>query len=83
MLQDAVLAQTDTTPGTLDFMGSGGRGGGGGSSKSARDTSVQDAREYLALFDDATRKVEDFQSTWDSIKGDTDNSAFWKCRRAS
>ena len=76
MLQDAVLAQTDTTPGTLDFMGSGGRGGGGGSSKSARDTSVQDAREYLALFDDATRKVEDFQSTWDSIKGDTDNSLF-------
>ncbi|WP_443683306.1 phage tail tape measure protein [Phascolarctobacterium faecium] len=68
--------QSDTTPGTLDFGGSGGRGGGGGSSKVARDTSVQDAREYLALFDDATQKAENFKSTWDSIKGDSDNSLF-------
>lgn len=68
--------QRDTTPGTLNFGGSGGRGGGGGSSKTPRDTSVQDAREYLALFDDATQKAENFKSTWDSIKGDSDNSLF-------
>ena len=68
--------QRDTTPGTLNFGGSGGRGGGGGSSKTPLDTSVQDAREYLALFDDATQKAENFKSTWDSIKGDSDNSLF-------
>lgn len=61
--------QRDTTPGTLNF-------GGGGSSKTPRDTSVRDAREYLALFDDATQKAENFKSTWDSIKGDSDNSLF-------
>lgn len=37
---------------------------------------MQDAREYLALFDDATQKAENFKSTWDSIKGDSDNSLF-------
>lgn len=77
-LLKAAAGQTDTTPGTLDFGGSGGGGGGGGSAKAARDTSVQDAREYLALFDDATQKAEGFKSTWDSIKGDNDNSLFGK-----
>lgn len=70
MLNDAVKGLVDTTPGTLNF------GGGGGGGGAAKDTSVQDAREYLALFDDATKKAEDFKSTWDSIKGDKDNSLF-------
>ena len=78
MLNDAVKAgKGDTLPGTLAFGGGGGKGSGGkGSGGAAKDTSVQDAREYLALFDDATKKAEDFQSTWDSIKGDKDNSLF-------
>lgn len=73
-LLKATGGDKDTTPGTLDFGGSGRGSGGGGSA--ARDTSVQDAREYLALFDDATQKAESFKSTWDSIKGDNDNSLF-------
>lgn len=73
MLNDAVKAgKGDTLPGTLAFGGGGGKGSGG----AVKDTSVQDAREYLALFDDATKKAEDFKSTWDSIKGDKDNSLF-------
>lgn len=74
MLNDAVKGRVDTTPGTLNFGGTGGKSSGGG--RAAKDTSVQDAREYLALFDDATKKAEDFKSTWDSIKGDKDNSLF-------
>lgn len=70
-------ATMDITPGTVDFGGAGGKGGGkGGGGGAARDTSVQDAREYLALFDDATQKAENFKNTWDSIKGDNDNSLF-------
>lgn len=79
MLNDAVKGLVDTTPGTLNFGGGGGKsgsGGGGGGGGAAKDTSVQDAREYLALFDDATKKAEDFKSTWDRIKGDKDNSLF-------
>lgn len=74
MLNDAVKGRVDTTPGTLNFGGGGGKSSSGGGA--AKDTSVQDAREYLALFDDATKKAEDFKSTWDSIKGDKDNSLF-------
>lgn len=77
MLEAAVKAKkraTDTTPGTLNFGGTGGKSSGGGGA--AKDTSVQDAREYLALFDDATKKAEDFKTTWDNIKGDKDNSLF-------
>lgn len=70
-------ATMDITPGTVDFGGAGGKGGGkGGGGGADRDTSVQDAREYLALFDDATQKAENFKNTWDSIKGDNDNSLF-------
>lgn len=81
MLNDAVKGRVDTTPGTLNFGGDGGKsssggGKGSGGGGAAKDTSVQDAREYLALFDDATKKAEDFKSTWDSIKGDKDNSLF-------
>lgn len=77
MLDAAVKAQkraTDTTPGTLNFGGTGGKSSGGGGA--AKDTSVQDARDYLALFDDATKKAEGFKTTWDNIKGDKDNSLF-------
>lgn len=77
MLDAAVKAQkraTDTTPGTLNFGGTGGKSSGGG--RAAKDTSVQDARDYLALFDDATKKAEGFKTTWDNIKGDKDNSLF-------
>lgn len=74
MLNDAVKGRVDTTPGTLNFGGTGGKSRGGG--RAAKDTSVQDAREYLALFDDATKKAEDFKTTWDNIKGDKDNSLF-------
>lgn len=73
MATDAMAARTDfpdLTTGALNFGGAGGKGG------AARDTSVQDAREYLALFDDATQKAENFKNTWDSIKGDKDNSLF-------
>ena len=72
-LLKATGGDKDTTPGTINFGGAGGKGGG---AKAARDTSVQDAREYLALFDDATQKAESFKSTWDAIKGDNDNSLF-------
>lgn len=72
-LLKATGGDKDTTPGTINFGGAGGNGGG---ANAARDTSVQDAREYLALFDDATQKAESFKSTWDAIKGDNDNSLF-------
>lgn len=73
-LLKATGGDKDTTPGTVGFGGAAGKSGAGGGA--ARDTSVQDAREYLALFDDATQKAENFTSTWDAIKGDNDNSLF-------
>lgn len=81
MLNDAVKGRVDTTPGTLNFGGGGGKsssggGKGSGGGGAAKDTSVQDARDYLALFDDATKKAEGFKTTWDNIKGDKDNSLF-------
>lgn len=66
----------------IDFSGGGGGGGGGSSGgkgkaeKKERDTSAEDARNYLALFDDATKKAEQFESIWNSIKGTNDFTLF-------
>mgnify|MGYP000843431696 CR=1 FL=1 len=48
-------------------------GGGSkrGSAKQKRDTSAQEAKAYLDLFDKALQKAESFKSTWDSITGKT------------
>lgn len=50
-----------------------------GRGKRTRDTSAQEAKAYLDLFDKALQKAESFQSTWDSITGKTttmfDNAA--------
>lgn len=54
-------------------------GSSGGRGKQTRDTSAQEAKAYLDLFDKALQKAESFQSTWDSITGKTttmfDNAA--------
>lgn len=64
----------------IDFSGGGGGGGSGGgkskAEKKERDTSAEDARNYLALFDDATKKAEQFESIWNSIKGTNDFTLF-------
>lgn len=53
--------------------------GSSGRGKRTRDTSAQEAKAYLDLFDKALQKAESFQSTWDSITGKTttmfDNAA--------
>lgn len=54
-------------------------GSSGGRGKQTRDTSAQEAKAYLDLFDKALQKAESFRSTWDSITGKTttmfDNAA--------
>lgn len=64
----------------IDFSGGGGGGGSGGgkskAEKKERDTSAEDARNYLVLFDDATKKAEQFESIWNSIKGTNDFTLF-------
>ena len=53
--------------------------GSSGRGKQTRDTSAQEAKAYLDLFDKALQKAESFRSTWDSITGKTttmfDNAA--------
>ena len=54
-------------------------GSSGGRGKQTRDTSAQEAKAYIDLFDKALQKAESFRSTWDSITGKTttmfDNAA--------
>lgn len=54
-------------------------GGSGSKGRKSRDTSAQEAKAYLDLFDKALQKAESFRSTWDSITGKTttmfDNAA--------
>lgn len=54
---------------------SGGGSAGGRSIRAKRDTSAQEAKAYIDLFDKAMQKAEAFKSLWDGITG-TRNTMF-------
>lgn len=53
----------------------GGSSGGRGSGRTKRDTSAQEAKAYIDLFDKMVQKAEAFKSLWDGITG-TRNTMF-------
>lgn len=64
--------------GSFSGAPAGGGSSGSGSAKKERDTSAQEAKAYLDIYDKALQKAEAFASKWDQITGESRNRSIFE-----